>query len=260
MSALAKLIYPFRRPAPPAAKPAMGFFTDSTLCIGCKACEVACKQWNQLPSDGFEFIGDSYDNTKALSATTWRHVIFVEQFPERRRVSRGSPPDPAGAGDSDRSRNILSRRAPVNIGPGPLADDERRVQALQCRAMRSGLSDRRANLQRILQRLYPERHLQRMRLLRRGLPVRRYHAQSVTTATRISARCATTASATLSSRRAPRPALPTRSSSGRLDELRERAAKRVSDLLRAGLADAYLYGDQPSESYSSMRRVFAAAR
>lgn len=59
---------------------ANGFFTDTTLCIGCKACEVACKQWNELPSDGFEFSGMSYDNTRALSGTTWRHVSFVEQM------------------------------------------------------------------------------------------------------------------------------------------------------------------------------------
>ncbi|MCA1596459.1 MAG: 4Fe-4S dicluster domain-containing protein [Chloroflexi bacterium] len=57
----------------------MGFFTDATLCIGCKACEVACKQWNQLPADGYEFTGFSYDNTKHLSDTTWRHVTFKEQ-------------------------------------------------------------------------------------------------------------------------------------------------------------------------------------
>ncbi len=59
---------------------ATGFFTDTTLCIGCKACEVACKQWNELPSDGFEFSGLSYDNTVELSGTTWRHVAFVEQL------------------------------------------------------------------------------------------------------------------------------------------------------------------------------------
>ncbi len=59
-----------------------GFFTDTTLCIGCKACEVACKQWNQLPADGFEFTGHSYDNTRHLSATTWRHVAFKEQIGE----------------------------------------------------------------------------------------------------------------------------------------------------------------------------------
>jgi formate dehydrogenase iron-sulfur subunit len=57
-----------------------GFFTDTTLCIGCKACEVACKQWNQLPADGYEFSGNSYDNTMALGGTTWRHVSFIEQI------------------------------------------------------------------------------------------------------------------------------------------------------------------------------------
>jgi len=59
---------------------ATGFFTDTTVCIGCKACEVACKQWNELPSDGFTFTGESYDNTSQLSGTTWRHVAFVEQM------------------------------------------------------------------------------------------------------------------------------------------------------------------------------------
>jgi formate dehydrogenase iron-sulfur subunit len=56
-----------------------GFFTDTSICIGCKACEVACKQWNQLPSDGYEYTGFSYDNTGALSGSTWRHVAFVER-------------------------------------------------------------------------------------------------------------------------------------------------------------------------------------
>ncbi len=62
---------------------AYGFLTDATLCIGCKACEVACKQWNQLPADSFhgplDLTGFSYDNTVDLSATTWRHVAFVER-------------------------------------------------------------------------------------------------------------------------------------------------------------------------------------
>lgn len=56
-----------------------GFFTDTTLCIGCKACEVACKQWNQLPGDGLFFSGMSYDNTMELGASTWRHVAFIER-------------------------------------------------------------------------------------------------------------------------------------------------------------------------------------
>ncbi len=65
--------------APPPVRPAKGFFTDTSLCIGCKACEVACKQWNQLPADGYALSGNSYDNTGALGATTWRHVQFIEQ-------------------------------------------------------------------------------------------------------------------------------------------------------------------------------------
>ncbi|MEU8143098.1 4Fe-4S dicluster domain-containing protein [Nonomuraea sp. NPDC048901] len=57
----------------------MGFFTDTSVCIGCKACQVACKEWNQLPDDGFVFEANSYDNTGALGANTWRHVAFIEQ-------------------------------------------------------------------------------------------------------------------------------------------------------------------------------------
>src|SRR5258707_6918228 len=65
------------------ANEAMGFFTDTTVCIGCKACEVACKNWNQLPSTHggvSEMSGDSYDNTRKLDGTHWRHVKFIEQF------------------------------------------------------------------------------------------------------------------------------------------------------------------------------------
>ncbi|MGC2694186.1 MAG: 4Fe-4S dicluster domain-containing protein [Candidatus Angelobacter sp.] len=58
------------------------FLTDSTLCIGCKACEVACKEWNQLADDGYEWSGHSYDNTQAVGHSTWRHVKFVETAPE----------------------------------------------------------------------------------------------------------------------------------------------------------------------------------
>ena len=59
--------------------PRMGFFTDTSVCIGCKACEVACKEWNSVPEDGLELTGMSYDNTGDLSASTWRHVEFIEQ-------------------------------------------------------------------------------------------------------------------------------------------------------------------------------------
>ena len=58
------------------------FLTDSTLCIGCKACEVACKEWNDLGEDGLNWTGFSYDNTGAVGHSTWRHVKFVEHPPE----------------------------------------------------------------------------------------------------------------------------------------------------------------------------------
>jgi formate dehydrogenase iron-sulfur subunit len=57
----------------------VGFFTDTSICIGCKACEVACKEWNDVPDDGLDFLAMSYDNTGALGADTWRHVAFVEK-------------------------------------------------------------------------------------------------------------------------------------------------------------------------------------
>ncbi len=75
------------------AQPRKGFFTDTSLCIGCKACEVACKEWNGIPEDGLTMLGSSYDNTGALSASTWRHVAFIEQpkKPSTKTVSLGMP-------------------------------------------------------------------------------------------------------------------------------------------------------------------------
>jgi formate dehydrogenase iron-sulfur subunit len=64
----------------PEHPPRMGFFTDTSVCIGCKACEVACKEWNDVPEDGLLLTGMSYDNTASLNASTWRHVAFIEQI------------------------------------------------------------------------------------------------------------------------------------------------------------------------------------
>ena len=61
--------------------PTVAFLTDSTVCIGCKACEVACKEWNEVPADGMAFSGLSYDNTLTVGHSTWRHVKFVERAP-----------------------------------------------------------------------------------------------------------------------------------------------------------------------------------
>lgn len=68
----------------------VGFFTDPSVCIGCKACEVACKEWNEVPDDGFIWSGNSYDNTGHLGASTWRHVMFLEQ--DRRKGNQITGP------------------------------------------------------------------------------------------------------------------------------------------------------------------------
>lgn len=68
-----------------------GFFTDTSICIGCKACEVACKEWNQVPMEGnLELLESSYDNTGGLGANTWRHVAFIEQDEEQIEKARDS--------------------------------------------------------------------------------------------------------------------------------------------------------------------------
>ncbi|HLR84981.1 MAG TPA: 4Fe-4S dicluster domain-containing protein [Nocardioidaceae bacterium] len=75
----------------PDAEQRKGFFTDTSICIGCKACEVACKEWNHIPRDGdLELLESSYDNTGELGASTWRHVAFVEQGRDRIEEARES--------------------------------------------------------------------------------------------------------------------------------------------------------------------------
>ncbi len=83
LDTLSGLVAPLRKEPVPPQQPAMGFFTDTSICIGCKACEIACKQWNQLPATEPSWSGASYDNTRQLGATTWRHVQFIE------RIGRG---------------------------------------------------------------------------------------------------------------------------------------------------------------------------
>ena len=79
----------------------VGFFTDTSICIGCKACEVACKEWNGVPDDGFTLLGSSYDNTGALGASTWRHVAFIEQPRRLGTQEAGFAGTPAGPAASD---------------------------------------------------------------------------------------------------------------------------------------------------------------
>jgi formate dehydrogenase iron-sulfur subunit len=96
---LRRLVGPFLPVDPPEPRTPTGFYTDTTICIGCKACEVACKQWNQLPADGLNFTAHSYDNTQELSASSWRHVKFIEQFPADGPPRRPVSTDVDASGD-----------------------------------------------------------------------------------------------------------------------------------------------------------------
>jgi formate dehydrogenase iron-sulfur subunit len=82
--------------------PRMGFFTDTSVCIGCKACEVACKEWNLVPNDGFNLLGMSLDNTGSLGANSWRHVAFIEQ-------------QQVAAGQSSSAPSAAETRAPIDL-------------------------------------------------------------------------------------------------------------------------------------------------
>jgi formate dehydrogenase iron-sulfur subunit len=87
----------------------VGFFTDPTVCIGCKACEVACKEWNDVPDDGYVWTGNSYDNTGHLGASTWRHVLFLEQDLQKGNQITGLVS--LGNGDSNRPSQFENRNS-----------------------------------------------------------------------------------------------------------------------------------------------------
>lgn len=93
----------------------MAFFTDTSICIGCKACEVACKEWNRNPVEGYAVTGNSYDNTGSLGANTWRHVAFVEQNNDRIEQAR------------EEGRQLISLGMPTSKAPTtpPDTDDFR---------------------------------------------------------------------------------------------------------------------------------------
>ena len=142
------------------AKPRVGFFTDTTVCIGCKACEVACKEWNLIPEDGLEWTGQSYDNTGQLDANSWRHVAFIEQ-----RKPMHAAPDPI---------ELVGEVATADGEPraAPLADGVGRLQALHARRLPRRLPDRRALPHRVRHGRRAGGRLQRLRVLRAGVPVR----------------------------------------------------------------------------------------
>jgi formate dehydrogenase iron-sulfur subunit len=114
------------------APPRMGFFTDTSVCIGCKACEVACKEWNVIPEDGLSLLGMSYDNTGMLGADTWRHVAFIEQDKPLGRQNNAVAAMPTGPSATRASADVvaagLGEKRGAELGtdtgsvhPGPVA-------------------------------------------------------------------------------------------------------------------------------------------
>ncbi len=211
----------------------VGFFTDTSICIGCKACEVACKEWNQVPDDGLNWSGHSYDNTLGLGADTWRHVAFIEQ---RKAVSDESEVGAPGEGlrwlmASDVCKHC-THAACLDVCPtGSLFRTEFGTVVVQedvCNgcgycvpACPYGVIDQRRDDGRVWKcTLCYDR-------LRDGMEPA----------------CA--------------KACPTQSIQfGPLDMLRARAADRVAALHEAGTSEAHLYGDDPNDGVGGAGAFF----
>ncbi|HVF13263.1 MAG TPA: 4Fe-4S dicluster domain-containing protein [Acidimicrobiales bacterium] len=212
----------------------VGFFTDTSICIGCKACEVACKEWNGVPpadrnGGGFDFLGLSYDNTGALGADTWRHVAFIEQ--KRPHERDGGDGSFRWLMSSDVCKHCTSA-ACLDVCPtGALMRTEFGTVVVQddvCNgcgycvpACPFGVIDQRRGDGRVWKcTMCYDR-------LRGGLEPA----------------CAT--------------ACPTTSIQfGPLDELRTRAAARVETLHAAGSTEAHLYGADPDDGVDGMGAFF----
>jgi formate dehydrogenase iron-sulfur subunit len=223
--------------------PRKGFFTDTSVCIGCKACEVACKEWNAVPDDGMNFLGSSYDNSGELSGSTWRHVKFIEQPP----VDLGMPSTtlPGSEGTKTDFRWLMSsdvckhctHAACLDVCPtGALFRTEFGTVVVQedvCNgcgycvpACPFGVIDKR-----IGEGVKNEGLAQKCTLCYDRLQ------DGLTPA------CA--------------KACPTESIQfGDLDELRERAAQRVEQLHGAGVPQARLYGEDPDDGVGGLGAFF----
>jgi formate dehydrogenase iron-sulfur subunit len=230
---------PFRTVKPPEPRPATGFYTDTTVCIGCKACEVACKQWNQLPSDGFHWTGNSYDNTGALSATSWRHVKFIEQFPGDEAgtpVTLENLLDGIESGGrwlmmSDVCKHCVAAPCQHACPTGAIIYNEFANVYIQPDICNGCAYCIAACPFGVITRSMFDGHAHKCTLC--------YDRQR----DGLVPACA--------------KACPTQSIQfGPIDELRERARRRVEDLQRRGVSQAYLYGDTPSASYSELNSFY----
>jgi formate dehydrogenase iron-sulfur subunit len=233
---LERLVSPFRRVEPPAPRPEMGFYTDTTVCIGCKACEVACKQWNLLPAEEFRWSGQSYDNTGTLSATSWRHVKFIEQFPpEGQPVTFDSMLGGPGAGRwlmmSDVCKHCVAAPCEHACPTGAIIYNEFGnvyIQGDICNGCAYCIA---ACPFGVITRSDLDGHTHKCTLC--------YDRQR----DGLVPACA--------------KACPTESIQfGPIDELRARARQRVDALHERGVSEAYVYGDAPGTSYSALNSFY----
>jgi formate dehydrogenase iron-sulfur subunit len=239
-----RLVGPFRRGIPPQPQPATGFYTDTTVCIGCKACEVACKQWNQLPADGFQWTGNSYDNTGELSATSWRHVKFIEQF----------APTPPANGEGSGGRIALE------VVPAAPQENRWLMMSDVCKHCATAPCQQACPTGAILHNEFGNVYIQPDICNGCAYCIAACPFGVITRASfdGHSHKC------TLCYDRqkdglvpACAKACPTQSIQfGPLTELRQRAKQRVEELHRQGVASAHLYGDAPSETYSDLHSFY----
>jgi formate dehydrogenase iron-sulfur subunit len=247
-----RLIDPFRRGTAPEPHPPTGFYTDTTVCIGCKACEVACKQWNQLPADGFNWTGNSYDNTGELSATSWRHVKFIEQLSEEGAKDEGK--GERGENDPGRlSLPLVSPPAPVSAGRWLMMSDVcKHCVAAPCQqACPTG-----AIIHNEFENVYIQADIcNGCSYCVASCPFGVITRASIGGHSHKCTLCYDRQKDGLVP--ACAKACPTQSIHfGPLDELRERARKRVEELHRRGVPSAYLYGDAPTDTYSRLNSFY----
>ncbi len=239
-----RLFAPFRRGAPPPPHQVMGFYTDTTVCIGCKACEVACKQWNQLPADGFHWTGNSYDNTGGLSATSWRHVKFIEQL--------SAAPDANG--------DDAAGRLSLDVVPGAPAAGRWLMMSDVCKHCVTAPCQQACPTGAILHNEFENVYIQPDICNGCSYCIAACPFGVITRASfdGHSHKC------TLCYDRqrdglvpACAKACPTASIRfGPIDELRERARKRVNELQGIGVTAAHLYGDAPTATYSGLNSFY----
>ena len=188
------------------------------------------------PRTGSSWSGNSYDNTGELSATSWRHVKFIEQFP---------------------GKGVTGAPGPTRRRDRPLAHDERRLQALRRRRPARRPVRPGAIIRNEFDNVYIQPDIcNGCALLHRRLPVRRDHPQHHRRPRPQVHALLRPAEATAWCPPAPRPARPSRSSSARSTSCGSGPGSGSRSCTSAGVTDAYLYGDVPGQTYSELNSFY----